>query len=55
MTQEEAVKNKEKAVVNLWLAFRDLSDHGEDALTEQDLTLWGYVTGHSDVQSRLQE
>lgn len=44
---------KDRAIINLWNAMRDLSDFGEDALTEQDLQLWGYVTGHDAVRSRL--
>ena len=44
---------KDRAIINLWNALRDLSDYGEEALTEQDLQLWGYVTGHDAVQSRL--
>jgi len=49
----QAKLQKDKAIVALWNTFRDLSDHGEDALTESDLALWGYVTGHDAVQSRL--
>ena len=46
---------KDRAIINLWNAMRDLSDYGEEALTEQDLQLWGYVTGHDAVQSRLDQ
>lgn len=50
---ESARIAKDQAIVRLWLALRDLSDNGEDALTEQDLQLWGYVTGHDAVQTRV--
>ncbi|MCA1806808.1 MAG: hypothetical protein LC687_02930 [Actinobacteria bacterium] len=55
MTQKEAVKNKEKAIINLWLAFQDLSDYGDDAITDEDLVLWDLVAEHSDMQSTLNE
>ena len=42
-------------IKRLWCSFRKLSDYGEEAMTEQDLTLWGEITSHRAVQDKLKE
>lgn len=47
----------DRAIISLWLALRDLSDHAIDneaVLTSKDWELWGLVTDHPAVQDRIQ-
>jgi hypothetical protein len=49
------VRARDEAIRRLWCAFRDLSDElPEDDWSEADLDLWGRVTTHTAVQSRLE-
>lgn len=41
------------AIGRLWIAFRELSGFGEEAMTPQDCELWGEVTGHKAIQDKL--
>lgn len=49
-SKESSRIKMEEAICMLWVAFDDMS---ENELTEQDLQLWVYITGHDAVQSRL--
>jgi len=50
-------QRRDDLIRNLWLVLRDLSDHHIGTppreMSDEDLKLWGAVTEHSAVQSRL--
>ena len=53
-TVERLVRTRDGAILRLWAAFRDMSDElPADEWTDADLELWGKVTEHEAVQSRL--
>ena len=46
-------RRRDELIRLVWMIMRDLSDHGADQMTYEDLDVWGAVTKHSAVQSRL--
>jgi hypothetical protein len=51
MGHEIARRNVDQAVIQLWLALRDLSDFDDEYMREDDLDLWGKVTAHRAIQN----
>ena len=54
---DKDIKEKRDGLIRqLWLVFRDMSDiYDAEKFTDEDLELWGLVTGHSAVQDRLKD
>ena len=51
---ERLVRTRDGAILRLWTVFCDMSDElPADEWTDADLELWGKVTEHDAVQSRL--
>jgi hypothetical protein len=51
---EALVSRRDDLIRQLWLVYRDMSDLMQvDDWETADLDLWGNVTGHSAVQSKL--